>query len=637
MEDQNQITYFAETDFRNKKTPFGIKTSDRLRHMYIIGKTGMGKSTLLENMAAQDLKNGNGMCFIDPHGSAVDTLLNYVPENRIDDVVYFSPADTDFPISFNVMEDVGPEKRHLVAQGLLSAFKKIWGAETFSDRMEHIVNNTLLALLEYPDSTMLSIPRIFVDTDFQKDVIKHITDPSVLNFWSKEYASWDDRYKRDAYAAVLNKVGQFTSNPVIRNIIGQPKSTFDFRKIMDEKKILLINLSIGQIGESNANLLGSMMSTKVFLAAMSRADLSKPELSKLPEFYLHIDEFQNLANDSFADILSQARKYKLALTMAHQYVEQMPETVRSAVFGNVGTMIVMRVGSFDAEIFEKEFSPTFYSDDLVNLGFAQIYLRLMIDGVGSQPFSARTLPPIKEQEVSFKEEILEASRRHFGRSKEDVEREINEWNDKSFKVSKERKPTVGADGKPLKKADSVDIKKVQSPRVATVKTFQGTPQKPTPVAEQKPQQNKTESPQKAPAPVTSQSQENPPQKNQQRVGANYIDNRAKKTEINYRDDIVKKPNIEKPPLEGNVSLKEALAGALKTSESVKKFDVQDKKEIKKTQNNINKEIETENRNKLKEVLGGALREREEEIKKTEEIKDNEVKEVPEKVLKDLLS
>jgi len=562
MEKDNKITYFAETDFRNKKTPFGIKASDRLRHVYIIGKTGMGKSTLLENMAAQDLQNGNGMCFIDPHGSAVDTLLNYIPEERIDDVVYFSPADTNFPISFNVMEDVGPEKRHLVAQGLLSAFKKIWGAETFSDRMEHIVNNTLLALLEYPESTMLSIPRIFVDTDFQKDVIKYIKDPSALNFWTKEYASWDDRYKRDAYAAVLNKVGQFTSNPVIRNIVGQPKSTFDFRKMMDEKKILLVNLSIGQIGEANANLLGSMMTTKVFLAAMSRADLNKQELAQLPEFYLYIDEFQNLANDSFADILSQARKYKLALTMAHQYVEQMPETVRSAVFGNVGTMIAFRVGSFDAEIFEKEFSPTFLMDDLVNLGFAQIYLRLMIDGVGSHPFSARTLPPIKEQEVSFKDEILEASRKNYGRNKEDVEKVINEWNDKSFKVSK-----------------------------------------------------------------SSSSEKTEP------IKTNYKEKSFSQKPFQKNTYVKKEPvKIVKPEFEGAVSLKDALAGAMKEApKQILKFE--EKREIVKKQNNINKEIETENKNKLKEAIGGIL----EEQKKKEEEEKNKPKEVPENVLRELLN
>ncbi len=422
-----RITYFAQTDSRGKRVKFGIKPSDRTRHVYMIGKTGMGKSTLLENMAAQDIQNGNGMCFIDPHGSAIEVLLEYVPEHRIKDVVYFAPFDTDNPISFNIMEDVGGGSRHLVAQGLLSSFKKIWGEESFSDRMEHIVNNTLLALLEYPGATMLSINRIFVDKNYRKKVVDNITDPSVKAFWEQEYAGWDDRYRRDAYAAVLNKIGQFTSNPVIRNIVGQENSSMDFRDIMDNKKILMVNLSKGQIGEANANLLGSMLTTKIYLAAMSRANLSPDEIKKTPNFYLFIDEFQNLANDSFADILSEARKYNLNLTMAHQYIEQMPEAVRYAVFGNVGTMITFRVGATDAEVFEKEFSPVFTMDDLVNLGKFQIYLKLMIDGVGSAPFSAGTLEPVPHPEISFVEEVIESSRRLYAKPKEEVEKLIGDW------------------------------------------------------------------------------------------------------------------------------------------------------------------------------------------------------------------
>ncbi|MBU4536858.1 type IV secretion system DNA-binding domain-containing protein [Patescibacteria group bacterium] len=437
MENNNPITYFAEIDRRNKRTPFGIKASDRTRHLYVIGKTGMGKSTMLENMAVQDIKSGNGICFIDPHGQSVKKFLDYVPEERIEDVIYFAPFDTEHPISFNVMEDVGPDKRHLVAQGLLSAFKKIWGAETFSDRMEHITNNTLLALLEYPGSTMLGMTKIFTDAKYRKKVVENITDSSVKAFWTEEFAGWDERYRKDAYAAILNKVGQFTSNPLIRNIIGQPKSSFDFRDVLDNKKILLVNLSIGQVGEANADLLGSMLTTKIYLAAMSRADVSSDELAKLPNFYLYIDEFQNLANDSFADILSQARKYKLNLTIAHQYIEQMPEAVHAAVFGNVGTMIAFRVGATDAEQLEKEFAPNFLAEDIVNLGFAQIYLRLMIDGIGSTPFSARTLPPITKPEFSYKKEILENSRSNFTGTKEDVEKGIEEWLD-STKI----KPTV---------------------------------------------------------------------------------------------------------------------------------------------------------------------------------------------------
>jgi len=430
------ITFFAETDSRGQRVKFGVKDTDRTKHMYIIGKSGMGKSTLLENIAVQDIQNGNGLCFIDPHGSAVDTFLDYIPEDRVDDVVYFAPFDFEHPIAFNVMENVDDDKRSLVAQGLLSSFKKIWGEDTFSDRMEHIVSNTLLALLEHPGSTMLSISRMFVDIPFQKQVIRSITDPIVKQFWTQEYASWSDSYRRDAYSAVLNKIGQFTSNPVIRNIVGQEKSSFDIRELMDNKKILLVNLSIGQVGESNANLLGSMLTTKIFLAGMSRADLSKPELAAAPNFYLYIDEFQNLANDSFADILSQSRKYKLNLTLAHQYIEQMPDTVRAAVFGNVGTMVTFRVGATDAQIFEKEFSEAFLANDFVSLGFTQIYLSLMIDGVGSAPFSAKTLPPLPLPSISFREETIATSRAVYAKPRAVVEKVIADWMSESLEAPK---------------------------------------------------------------------------------------------------------------------------------------------------------------------------------------------------------
>jgi len=433
-QDEEKVTYFAETDSRNKRVPFGIKAKDRTRHIYVIGKTGMGKSTLLENMCIQDINNGNGLAFIDPHGKTAELFLDYVPEHRIKDVLYFAPFDMDFPISFNVMEDVGPDKRHLVVSGLMSAFKKIW-VDAWSARMEYILNNTLLALLEYPDATLLSVNRMLADKDYRKKVVDHISDPSIKAFWTDEFAKYTERFAAEATPAIQNKVGQFTSNPLIRNIIGQPHSTFDIRKMMDEKKILIINLSKGLVGETNANLLGSMLITKIYLAAMSRADVSQ-DIHKLPNFYLYVDEFQSFANESFADILSEARKYKLNLTIAHQYIEQMPEEVRAAVFGNVGTMITFRVGAFDAEVLEKEFAPYFEAQDLVNLGFVQIYLKLMIDGISSQPFSARTLPPIEKPIVSFKEQILKNSRAMFARPRAEVEANVREWHGPSQPVKK---------------------------------------------------------------------------------------------------------------------------------------------------------------------------------------------------------
>jgi len=441
MDEEERITYFAETDARNKRVRFGIKAEDRLRHVYSIGKTGMGKSTMLENMAIQDIQNGNGMAFLDPHGKTADMLLDYIPERRIKDVIYFAPFDTEYPISFNVMEDVGPDKRHLVVSGLMSAFEKIW-VDAWSARMAYILQNTLAALLEYPGATMLGINRMLSDKVYRQKVVDNISDPTVKSFWVDEFAKYTDRYAQEATPAIQNKVGQFTSNPLIRNIIGQPKSSFDIRKIMDEKKILIVNLSKGLVGENNANLLGSMIVTKIYLAAMSRADATPAELKKLPNFYLYVDEFQSFANKSFADILSEARKYQLSLNITHQYIEQMAEEVRAAVFGNVGTMIAFRVGSFDAEILEKEFAPVFTMEDIVNLGFVQIYLKLMIDGVASQPFSATTLAPFPKPSISFRDKAMEMSRKSYAQPKTEVEKAIKKWHLPEQKIAASSKQPV---------------------------------------------------------------------------------------------------------------------------------------------------------------------------------------------------
>ncbi|TSC61267.1 MAG: hypothetical protein Greene041614_1133 [Parcubacteria group bacterium Greene0416_14] len=340
-------------------------------------------------------------------------------------MLYFAPFDLEYPISFNVMEDVGYDKRHLVVSGLMSAFKKIW-IDAWSARMEYILTNTLLALLEYPDATMLGVNRMYTDKNYRKKVIEYVKDPLVKSFWVDEFATYTDRYTQEATPAIQNKIGQFTGNPLIRNIVGQAKSTFDLREMVDNRKILIVNLSKGRVGEVNANLLGSMLITKLYLAAMSRADVSPGALDRLPNFYFYVDEFQSFANESFADILSEARKYKLNLTMAHQYIEQMSEEVRDAVFGNVGTMITFRVGAYDAEVLEKEYMPQFTAQDLVNLGFAQIYLKLMIDGVGSQPFSAETLPPIAQPEVSSRDAVIEYSRKTYTHSRADIEAAVKE-------------------------------------------------------------------------------------------------------------------------------------------------------------------------------------------------------------------
>jgi len=421
--ENNNITYFAETNFRNERKRFGIKRRDRSKHMYTIGKTGMGKTTLLENMAMQDIANGEGIGIIDPHGEFAEKMLKFIPKNRVDDVVYFAPHDIDWPVAFNVMENVDPTQRHLVSAGLLGVFKKIW-VDAWSARMEYILNNAILALLEYPNSTLLGINRMFADKIYRKEVVSKITDPVVKAFWTDEFAKYTDKFASEATAAIQNKVGQFVSNPLIRNIIGQPKSSFDIRDIMDKKKILIMNLSKGRIGEENSRLIGAMLVTRIYLAAMSRVDVPEEQRS---DFYLYVDEFQNFASESFADILSEARKYRLNLILAHQFIAQMDDEVRDAVFGNVGTLITFRVGATDAEFLEKEFEPEFYAQDIVNLGFASIYLRLMIDGVASRPFSATTLPPIKPAEESDAEEIIENSRAKYASAREEVEDDIARW------------------------------------------------------------------------------------------------------------------------------------------------------------------------------------------------------------------
>ncbi len=417
------INLFAETTFRNANKKFGIKTDDRRRHVYVVGKTGMGKTVMLENMAVQDIQNGNGMGFVDPHGEAAESLLDFVPQSRVNDVVYINPADLDYPVAFNIMEQVNEEHRHLVAGGLMGVFKKIW-PDVWSARMEYILNNCILALLEYPGATLLGVNRMLADVEYRKKVVEQITDPVVKAFWVQEYARYTQRYEVEATAAIQNKVGQFISAPLIRNIIGQVQSTINMRQIMDDGKILIMDLSKGRIGEDNSRLLGALLITKLQLAAMSRVDT--PE-EKRKDFFLYIDEFQNFATESFVNILSEARKYRLALLLGHQYINQMEEEVRDAVFGNVGTIVSFRVGADDAEYLEKEFTPDFLAADIVNLGKYNVYLKLMIDGIAGRPFSARTLPPWPRPEKSYKETIVKVSRERYGTPRHIIEEKISRW------------------------------------------------------------------------------------------------------------------------------------------------------------------------------------------------------------------
>jgi CxxC-x17-CxxC domain-containing protein len=417
----NDITPFAQTNFRNQKRQFGIKTDDRRRHVYIIGKTGMGKTSMLENMVVSDLRAGNGVAVVDPHGEFAEKMLDFIPASRVNDVVYFNPADRDYPIAFNILEEVDAINRPLVASGVVGVFHKLW-AESWGPRLEYVLRNAILGLMEYPDATLLGVMRILIDKEYRKKVVAEIKDPVVRSFWVDEYSKYPDKFQAEAVAPIQNKVGQFLTSPIIRNIVGQPHSSFNMRKLMDEKKILIMNLSKGRIGEDNSKLLGAMMITKIQLAAMSRIDM--PEIER-NDFYLYVDEFQNFATESFANILSEARKYRLDLILAHQYIEQLDETVRSAIFGNVGTIISFRVGAEDAELLEKEFTPEFIAEDLVNLTKYNIYLKLMIDGVASRAFSAETLPPITPTEPSQKAAIIDFSRNKYATSRVEVEKLIS--------------------------------------------------------------------------------------------------------------------------------------------------------------------------------------------------------------------
>lgn len=427
---EHEVTLFAETNYRNQKKRFGIKTDDRRRHMYVIGKTGMGKTTLLENLFYSDMSGDHGCCYIDPHGDTAEKLIDYIPSSRINDVVYFNPADVEFPMGFNILETESDWQKPLVASGLMGVFKKIW-PDVWSPRMEYILMNCVLALLDYPGATLLGINRLLVDKEYRARVVAKIRDPIVKTFWVAEFPAWSEKYATEAIAPVQNKVGQFLSSSVIRNIVAQVKSTINLRRIMDDGKILVANLSKGRIGEDNMRLLGGMLITKIQLAAQERQNILEQDRR---DFYLYVDEFQNFANESFATILSEARKYRLNLVVAHQYIEQLDERVRPAIFGNVGTIVTMRVGGADALAMEQEFTPVFTPEDLVNLAKTQIYLKLMVDGVATKPFSANTLPPIAKR-VDSAEKVIQVSRERYAEPRRLIEEKVLKWSGMELAMS----------------------------------------------------------------------------------------------------------------------------------------------------------------------------------------------------------
>ena len=418
----DQISAFGVTNFRGISHQFGMLRYDRSRHVYIIGQTGAGKSGLLELFALSDIFHNQGYAIIDPHGDFAINNMKFIPGSRLNDVIYFNPADTAYPLGFNPLEVTNPNQKTNISSEVIGVLKRMFG-DSWGPRLEYILRYTILALLDRPETTMLDITRMLTDKEFRKETLGYCRDTVVLQFWNVEFASWNDKFVAEAIAPVLNKVGAFTANPIIRNIIGQPKSTFNIRQIMDEGKILIVNLSKGLIGEDNAAILGSFLVTKIQLAAMSRSDI--PDVRDRRPFYLYVDEFQNFATDSFATILSEARKYGLNLTVANQYISQMSETVRDAVFGNVGTIISFRVSADDAPILAKQFEPNFESIDLLQMHNRNFVINMVIGGEKTPAFSARSLelPPSQADNTPH---IIEHSRRMYSKSREDVEREISD-------------------------------------------------------------------------------------------------------------------------------------------------------------------------------------------------------------------
>lgn len=417
--DAQSITPIALTNWRDIRKKFGIKEKNRRGHMYIVGKTGTGKSSLLAQMAISDINQGNGLAIIDPHGDLAETLLSHIPKERINDVIYFNPSDGEHPIAFNPLAHISLGSHYLVVSGLISVFKKIY-AEFWGPRLEHILRYSFYTLLEYPHGTLLDVPTLLTNAEFRKHVLSFCTQEQIRTFWTTEFDKYSPHFRSEAIAPILNKMSQFLTNLPLRNIVGQVHNTFRFREIMDHGKILIVNLSKGKLGEDTSSLLGSMITTMIFLAAMNRANISEDQ--RRP-FYFYVDEFHNFMTLSFANILSEARKYGLNLVLAHQYVKQLQEPVRDAIFGNVGTMIAFRVGVDDARYLAKEFEPTFAETDLINLPNYNICIKLMIDGITSVPFSGVTLQlPLPKNPL--KDEIITYSRERYTKPHELIRKEI---------------------------------------------------------------------------------------------------------------------------------------------------------------------------------------------------------------------
>lgn len=421
---EKDVSAFGITNYHNNFVPFGIRREDRRRHLYVVGKSGSGKSKLLELLIYNDLQAGKGIAVLDPHGDLVDAVLRYVPENRIDDVVLFDPADIDFPIAFNPLKKVDEAYKMQLTIGFLDIFKKLFG-DNWTYRLEHVLRYTILALLDSPNTTVLSILKMLTDKNYRQKIVARIQDNVVKSFWVSEFAAWSEKFDAEAITPLLNKVGQLVATNMIRNVIGQPEMRFDIRDIMDNRKILLMKVSKGLLGEENSSLIGSMIITKMYQAAMSRADTAE---EKRPDFYFYVDEFQNFATDTFYEILSEARKYHLNLTIAHQYMGQLSGKIRQTVFGNVGSMISFRVGAEDAKVLAEEYAPVFKERDIINLGVREFYTKMSVNGEIREAFSGRTMDAPKVPK-DFSKEIIAASRKKYCMPRVEVEEMLKRWDE----------------------------------------------------------------------------------------------------------------------------------------------------------------------------------------------------------------
>lgn len=442
----DEVSFIGRTNYvaalEEKKFIFGIKRVDRRRHLYIIGKSGVGKTKLLELMLRQDITYGHGLCLIDPHGDVIDAMLDYIPKERIEDVCIIDPSDTNFPASFNPLSNVDPAFKFQLTQGLIEVLQKQFGAN-WTPRLEHVFRFTCLALLDYPYATMRGMISMLTDRNYRQKVVEYIQDDMVKRFFAIEFADWSEKFDTDAIIPLVNKLGQFLSDPLLRNIFGQRENKIDISKLMNERKIIFINLSKGRIGEENSSFFGSMFLTKIKQAGMERANIPERERT---DFYIYVDEFQNVVTQTFENILSEARKYGLNLTMAHQYVGQINPKIYQAVLGNTGSIISFRVGGEDAVKLKPEFDPLFGVKDMINLAVGEIYIKMTIDGESYDPFSAETLKILPPTHPSYKEEIIEASRRKFAISKENAQKLIEE-EESTIIRSAEEKAAISGKGK----------------------------------------------------------------------------------------------------------------------------------------------------------------------------------------------